>query len=473
MITARRLRFRYLLSDFVALNIGWLLFNIVRFYFLPSEVREGLTLFSQLGSSNVLLGQLVFPVMTMILMAVWGGYQGIYFRSRIDEIARIGAVTFVTSVIIFFIALFNDTPPERLLNFEIIAILWLLLFVPLTIERMWIGTTVARKIRMGEISFKTLVVGISKSSIALANKIESSGRGGFRIAGFVDTRDDSTSVREDTDLPVYNMKELPEICERENIQRIIVMPSRNGLRDSGSLINKIFSLNTRIYITPDLYSLIALRPRMDDIAGEMLVEITHTKTSRFTLNMKRISDVVLSALTLVVLSPIYLAIAIAVKRDSPGPVFYTQERIGRHKRPFRIYKFRSMYTHAEENGPALSTLDDQRITKVGAFLRKYRLDELPQFWNVLKGDMSIVGPRPERDFYIRQIVEKAPYYSLLHQVRPGITSWGMVKFGYASTIDEMIERLRYDLVYLDNVSLSVDLKILFHTVNTVLTGKGI
>ena len=181
----------------------------------------------------------------------------------------------------------------------------------------------------------------------------------------------------------------------------------------------------------------------------------------------------MSAVALLALTPVFAVIALLIKRDSAGPVFYRQTRVGYRKRPFGIIKFRSMRTDAESGGPALSTPDDPRITHVGRFLRKYRLDELPQFWNVLRGDMSLVGPRPEREHYVRQIVERVPYYSMIHQVRPGITSWGMVKYGYASSVDEMIERLRYDLLYIENVSFGLDIKILFHTVNTVLTGKGV
>ena len=184
-------------------------------------------------------------------------------------------------------------------------------------------------------------------------------------------------------------------------------------------------------------------------------------------------DIVVSALSLIVLSPVLAAIAIAVKCDSKGPAIYRQQRIGLHKKPFMINKFRTMRIDAEDCGPALSRHDDPRITPLGHFLRKYRLDELPQFWNVLIGDMSLVGPRPEREYYIRQIIARHPAYSLIHQVRPGITSWGMVKYGYASDVDQMLERLEYDLLYIENVSLGVDLKILFYTVSTVVTGKGL
>ena len=185
------------------------------------------------------------------------------------------------------------------------------------------------------------------------------------------------------------------------------------------------------------------------------------------------SPIFVSALALLCLSPVYAAIAVAVRRDSDGPVFYRQERVGYHKKNFNIIKFRTMRPDAESDGPALSSDSDSRVTRVGHFLRKYRLDELPQFWNVLVGDMSLVGPRPERKYYIDRIVEQAPYYALIHQVRPGITSLGMVKYGYASTVAQMVERLSYDLIYLENVSFGFDLKILLYTVRTVVKGRGV
>lgn len=212
--------------------------------------------------------------------------------------------------------------------------------------------------------------------------------------------------------------------------------------------------------------------KLRDIYGQPLVDLTHSSMGEAGVNIKRTIDVTTSILTLIVLSPLYAALAIWVKLDSKGPIFYRQERIGKHQKPFNIIKFRTMRTDAEADGPQLSEDNDPRVTRAGRVMRKYRLDELPQFYNVLKGNMSIVGPRPERKFYINQIMKKAPYYTLLYQTRPGITSWGMVQYGYASTVDEMVERSKYDMLYISNMSILVDMKIILYTIITILEGRG-
>jgi exopolysaccharide biosynthesis polyprenyl glycosylphosphotransferase len=212
--------------------------------------------------------------------------------------------------------------------------------------------------------------------------------------------------------------------------------------------------------------------KMNNILGAMLVEVDFETMPPWQKTLKRIFDVLLALLALLHLIPVFAIIAFSIKLDSKGPIFYFQERIGFRGRPFRIIKFRSMKVNAETQGPQLSKENDDRRTRVGTFLRKTRLDEIPQFMNVLAGSMSIVGPRPERKFFIDQIVQKAPYYTRLHRIKPGITSWGQVKFGYAENVDEMVERMKYDILYLENMSLGLDIKIMIYTVLIIIQGRG-
>jgi len=241
----------------------------------------------------------------------------------------------------------------------------------------------------------------------------------------------------------------------------------------GKIVNDIFDLNVVVKAIPSMYDILIGRVRMSAIFGVPLMQISFDLMPVWQQRIKRVIDVASSVLALVILFPLNAIIAIAIKLSSRGPVFYSQERVGQYGKPFNIYKFRTMTIDAEKDGPALSTKHDKRITRIGRFLRKTRLDEIPNFWNVLKGEMSLVGPRPERQFYIDKIVEKAPHYLHLQKVRPGITSWGQVKFGYAENVDQMVERLKFDLIYIENMSLYVDFKILIYTIITVFKGKGV
>lgn len=457
-MNSRRQRLKYIVSDYLTTNVGWLTFNIVRYFSLP-RIGAYATIDQWLFHGQmVLLGQLLIPLMMVGLYALSGFYNNVRAKSRLDEMGNTAFVSLLGMLAIFFTTLINDDIPERLHNYELMGILWLLLFAPTVVGRAVITSARNRARQRGVGLFRTLIVGDAAS----AEKLQQRLYGGRHIADFaiVGSADPAT---DDVDDAISRLE--PRV--------IIVSDDTGRLERDMSLISKLLRTGLDIYVPVGLYRLMASNRRLTSVVSEPLVNITTANISPSTVNLKRVGDVVVSALALLCLLPVFATVAIAIRRDSDGPVLYRQERIGYRKRRFRIIKFRTMCTDAETDGPALSSADDPRVTRVGRFLRKYRIDELPQFWNVLVGDMSLVGPRPEREFFVSQIVEREPRYSLIHQVRPGITSWGMVKYGYAGSVDQMIERLRYDLIYLENVSLGVDLKILFYTVHTVLTGKGV
>ena len=264
---------------------------------------------------------------------------------------------------------------------------------------------------------------------------------GYHIVGFIQVNGETPAP--ETEGKRFPISELPRLCQEMNIHELIVAPEENNPAELHRLINTLYPLNLPIKLGIDEFNIISSRVRLTNIYGAPLIDMSNCAISESGKNMKRAIDVVAAFVALILFSPLFLILALLIKRDSKGPVFYKQERIGYRHKPFKIYKFRTMKVDAEQGKPMLSGENDSRITKIGKVLRKYRLDELPQFWNVLKGDMSLVGPRPEREYFIRQIVERAPYYVLLHQIRPGITSWGMVKYGYARNVDEMIARLKY------------------------------
>lgn len=272
---------------------------------------------------------------------------------------------------------------------------------------------------------------------------------------------------------IHSLEEVQQLVAGEQDEIILDLPAGYDDRQLYAIIAQSYPLMCEISMVPRVYDMLTGAARIGQIDRPSLIHITEQHMTDAELCIKRAFDIIISAVGLVILSPLLLLIALLVRLDSKGTIFYSQERIGLYGMPFRIYKFRTMVENAEADGvPQVTHDNDPRITRVGHWLRKYRLDELPQLWNILRGDMSIVGPRPERPYFVEQIMKEAPYYCLLYKVRPGLTSWGPIRVGYTDTMEKMIERLNCDVVYVENMSLLLDMKILFFTVGVIVKGKG-
>jgi exopolysaccharide biosynthesis polyprenyl glycosylphosphotransferase len=257
------------------------------------------------------------------------------------------------------------------------------------------------------------------------------------------------------------------------VEEVFVLTDASEKETLELMLLNLYQHDVYIRIQPEIYGAVNIPVRSIDIFNDPLLLLSKDILPSWQQSVKTFLDILLSVGAIVLLLPVIIILVIAIKTTSRGPVIYSHERIGKNGKPFRILKFRSMHTNSEPGGPQLASRDDKRITPVGKFMRKHRFDEIPNFINVFKGDMSLVGPRPERKFYIEQILVKAPQYSKLHLVKPGITSWGQVQYGYAENIEEMIQRMRYDLVYIQNMSLFADFRILTKTIGIIVKGQGV
>jgi exopolysaccharide biosynthesis polyprenyl glycosylphosphotransferase len=294
---------------------------------------------------------------------------------------------------------------------------------------------------------------------------------GYHFVGFVRVNGQDNLLAQHIPL-LGKYYDLPKLIELHDVEEVIIAVESSDHKDLQSILHLLEGWEVQVSIIPDMFDILSGSVKMNSIYGVPLIRVNHDIMPQWQFSVKRFLDIAVSLFSLIILSPFLLIIAAIIAYSSKGPILYFQERIGKHGKPFRIVKFRTMVSNAEANGPQLSSSFDNRVTRFGRFLRKTRMDELPQFYNVLKGEMSLVGPRPERRYFIDLIMERAPHYSHLHRVRPGITSWGQVKYGYAENVDQMIQRLKYDVLYIENMSLAMDFKILFYTIAIVLKGEG-
>jgi exopolysaccharide biosynthesis polyprenyl glycosylphosphotransferase len=467
-------KIKYVSFDLTTSATAWTLFYVYRKVQIDSErlgYRAPITF-----DGKYFLTLFFLPLFWVFLYYLNGYYNHIYRKSRLNELAQTFLMSALGVIILFFILLLDDFVKGYENYYRMLFTLFSLHFFITYIPRLILTTRTNHKIHNRKISFETLIIGSNEKALHLYERLDKSKYStGARFVGFVSVYDKMDYQMSKHLAWLGDLSILKRIIIEKRIQEVIIAVESHEHDQLEKIINKLqgFDMVT-IRAIADNCDIVSGRVKLNSLYDEPLMQISHELMPAWQIVVKRFIDVIVSVLVLICCSPLYLFLAIGVRLSSKGNVFYSHERIGKHGKPFKIYKFRSMKQDAEKSGPALSGGElDPRITKFGHFMRKSRLDEIPQFWNVLIGDMSLVGPRPERQFFIDQIVERAPHYNHLHKVRPGITSWGQVKYGYAKDVDEMIERLNYDIIYIENMSLYNDVKILIYTVKTVLLGKGI
>jgi exopolysaccharide biosynthesis polyprenyl glycosylphosphotransferase len=466
----RRLIGWYVVSDYLSSLAAWYCLYMFRKVVIEAQPFQiGLPF----QDNQFFAGLFIVPEIWLLIHYISGTYVDLYRKSRLQELVKTALLILLGTIFIFF-ALLLDDKVRRFTDYYLTFVLLYAAQFSLTfLGRILLLNTAKANLRAKRFAYNTLLIGGNQKATEIYEEFSASGNAfGYKFVGYIKLNGETQNKLTQELAQLGTIDDLERIVDQQGIEEIIIAIESNEHHRLNDILNTLADKNVYIRIIPDMYDILSGTTKMNSIIGEAFIEIPPSLLSEWERITKRWFDVINSTLALIFISPLLLYVAIRIKLTSKGPIFYTQERLGHYGKPFHIIKFRSMYTDAEQHGPKLTSDDDPRITSVGRWIRKYRIDELPQFINVLKGEMSIVGPRAERKFFADQIVLHAPYYKHIFKVQPGITSLGMVKYGYASTVEEMVKRLKYDIIYMENMNIVMDFKIIIYTVLTVLYGRG-
>jgi len=451
-------------TDWILAIFAWSLFYYVRKIYIEH------TTFSI--EDSFYWGVIFVPMLWLIIFGIQGTYHDVrrLYRLKVISLTFVGSL--IVTLALFFFLLLDDEIDNYRMYYQSTLWLFSIHFSSFLFGRLIFVSIIVKQIHNRKKGFRTLIIGGSEKAVEIYNEIVNLPKGtGHLFVGFVNLNG-IDKMLEDKLTYLGHADDLEFIMREHQVEEVIIALESVEHDKLKNIIARIESGDINIKILPDMYDILSGSVRMNNIFGALLLDVNANVMPIWQLAIKRALDISLSILAMILLIPVYIILAIAVKLSSPGPIFFLQERIGVYGKPFNIIKFRTMYINSEQQGPQLSSSDDKRITKVGKFMRKLRLDEFPQFFNVLKGEMSLVGPRPERQFFIDQIVAIEPQFLQLTKVRPGITSWGQVKYGYAENVEQMLQRMKFDLLYMKNRTLALDFKIMLYTLLIIIKAKG-